>query len=243
MLGKVEGRWGDCEYFLKDEYVGRSVRNYGEYGPDETERILELAKEAGSGVCLDVGANIGCISQALLASGEEVWAYEPQPEVCKVLERNTAGRGVVVNRALGSACGMTTMPKIDYSVKNNIGGLGIGTGPTRWAPTISVEMTTLDNELVMNNWLRVKFIKMDVEGFEIEALRGAVELIRKDRPIMYIEDDRVENSSRLRAYIRELGYWIEEHTPTLYRENNFFGLKKNVWDKNYASHNLICRPV
>ena len=59
MLGKVEGRWGTCGYFLKDEYVGRSVHAYGEYGPDETEKILELR---GDGLFLDVGANIGDIS-------------------------------------------------------------------------------------------------------------------------------------------------------------------------------------
>lgn len=245
MLGKVNGRWGVCEYFLKDEYVGRSVRNYGEYNPDETEKILDLARDAGEGICLDVGANIGCISQALLSSGERVVAYEPQPEVWNVLSRNmvsAGGIGVAYNRALGSQGGMATMPKLDYSAKNNIGGLGLGRGATPWAPVINVEVSTLDNEAILNGWTRVKFIKMGVEGFELEALKGGVELIKRDKPIMYIEDDRVEKSAQLRAYIRELGYWIEEHKPTLFRERNFFNLNKNIWDRNYASHNIICRP-
>jgi hypothetical protein len=86
------------------------------------------------------------------------------------------------------------------------------------------------------------FMKIDVEGYELEVLRGAVQTIERCKPIMYIEDDRQNKSSALRTFIRELGYSIEEHKPTLYRENNFFGLKKNIWDRNYASHNLICRP-
>lgn len=245
MLGTVNGRWGPCTYFLKDEYVGRSVRNYGEYNPDETEMVLELARESGAGRCLDIGANIGCISQALLSVGEEVIAFEPQPEVADVLARNCAAAGnrfTVVNAALGSVPGVAAMPKIDYSSKANIGGCGIRE-MSAWERKIEVEVKVLD-ELFNAGTERIKFIKMDVEGFELEVLKGGREMILRDKPIMYIEDDRPEKSYALRKYIREdLGYWISEHKPTLYRENNFFGLKKNIWDLNYASHNIICRPL
>ena len=87
MIREVNGRWGSCRYFAKDEYVGRSMHYYGEYNPDETEQILKLA----SGRCLDIGANIGCISQALVASGFRVEAFEPQPEVYKLLRSNVRG--------------------------------------------------------------------------------------------------------------------------------------------------------
>lgn len=239
MLGKVLGRWGECTYFLKDEYVGRSVRNYGEYNPDETEKILELAKEAGEGYCLDIGANIGCISQALLGAGEDVLSFEPQPEVYKVLEENVRNLGgQVYNLALGSNVGQVDMPKVYYSEKGNFGGLGIGTNLGRG--TYKVNVATL------NDWnfdAPVKFMKIDVEGYELEVLKGAKSVIDFYKPIMYIEDDRADKSYALRKYIREeLGYWIEEHKPTLYRENNFFGLKKNIWNLNYASHNIICKP-
>lgn len=120
----VKSRWGDCTYFLKDEYVGRSIHNYGEYGPDETEMILSLAPEGK--VCLDIGANIGVISMALVASGYEVHSFEPQPEVFKLLDMN-AGKGAsVYNTALGIGAGMVSMPKVYYSAKGNFGGLGIG---------------------------------------------------------------------------------------------------------------------
>jgi hypothetical protein len=89
----------------------------------------------------------------------------------------------------------------------------------------------------------VGFIKIDVEGFEEAVLWGGIETITRDKPIMYIEDDRMEKRSSLRAYIKSLGYTYEAHQPTLYREQNFKGLKKNIWaPKNFASHNLICRP-
>lgn len=254
MLGKKEGRWGTCEYFLKDEYVGRSIHNYGEYNPDETETILELAYEAchktesRSQYCLDIGANIGCISQALLANGYSVASFEPQPELFEVMSRNTENyKRLTTNMlgrrvhkcALGNSEGTVEMPKVYYSEKGNFGGLGVG--QVSRLGSYSVPCTRLDT--LVDGWnIRIALMKIDVEGYELEVLKGATRTINAHKPIMYIEDDRLEKRTALRAYIKELGYTIEEHQPPLYRENNFFGLKKNIWDKNYASHNLICRP-
>lgn len=240
MLGKVNGRWGVCEYFLKDEYVGRSVRAYGEYGPDETEYILE---HRGSGLFLDVGANIGCISQAVLSMGGRVMAFEPQREVYEVMVCNLAyagGNFEAMNVAVGSVSGSAKMPVLDYSAKNNIGGLSLGEGTNPWGKHRSVPVVTLDSLEIEEP---VTFIKVDVEGYELEVLRGAVELIKRDKPVLYVENDRPENSKALESFIRnELGYWFEAHNPPLFRENNFFKNDKNVWDRNYASFNIVCRP-
>lgn len=229
-MRSVEGRWGTVHFIGKDEYVGRSLFNYGEYNPDETEMILSLA----SGVCLDIGANFGVMAQALEYNGFEVVAFEPQPDVFNVMCKNV--RGLRFNYGLGSEAGMARMPKILCGSRANYGGMGIGCRSE--LGTISVEVRTLDSFAFEN----VGFMKIDVEGFEERVLRGGVETIARCRPIMYIEDDRPELSRSLRAYIEELGYTIEEHKPCLYRAENFFGLQRNVWDKNYASHNLICRP-
>lgn len=226
----VEGRWGRVKFFLKDEYVGRSLYNYGEYGPDETEKIIALA----DGLCLDIGANIGCISQALVVSGMRVIAFEPQPEVFKLLDENVVCEKY--NVALGGEIGVAKMPKVYYSAKGNFGGLGIGAKSIYGSYDVPVR--TLDSFELQD----VGFMKIDVEGFELEVLRGGRETINRCKPIMYIEDDRIDKRKALRAAIVELGYTIEEHYPALYRQNNFFGLKKNIWDMEYASHNLICMP-
>lgn len=231
MYKTVESRWGLCKFFAKDEYVGRSMYYYGEYNPDETEMILELS---GNGLCLDIGANIGCISMALASAGKEVIAFEPQPEVYKLLVENF--KGVSHNCALGSVEGTVEMPKVQYSTKGNFGGLSIGMKSIYGSYNVPVR--TLDSLELKG----ISFIKIDVEGFETEVLRGGRETILRDKPILYIEDDRIEKRSELRDYIKSLGYTYEMHQPPLYRESNFFNHKKNVWDKLYASHNLICRP-
>lgn len=233
MLRSILGRWGEVSYFEKDEYVGRSLRYYGEYNPDETEMVLSLAQPGK--LCLDIGANIGCIAQALEANGFEVQSWEPQPEVYRVLCYNI--QGLAHNCALGDTHGVAKMPKIRYSEKNNIGGLSIGTASI--FGTIDVLVRTLDS---YNFNKPVGFIKLDVEGYEELALRGGEALIKRDRPIIYAEDDRPEKSYSLHNYIRSLDYTIEHHKPMLYRSRNFFNYQKDVWDKPYASHNIICRP-
>ncbi len=230
-MRSVEGRWGTCWYYGKDEYVGRSVHNYGEFSRAETEKIIELS---GGGLSLDIGANIGCITQALEASGREVVAFEPQPEIYKLLRKNV--KGECHNLALGAELGNVPMPRVRYGEKGNYGGLGIGMKSE--LGNILVPMKTLDSFGFMN----VTFMKIDVEGFEIQVLRGARNTILINKPIMYIEDDRIDNRMMLRAYIKELGYTYEMHETPLYDENNFFGLKKNIWNKNYVSMNLICKP-
>jgi FkbM family methyltransferase len=231
MLRTVNGRWGTATYFSKDEYVGRSLHNYGEYNPDETEMILSLANRT----CLDIGANIGVIAQALEYSGFHTIAFEPQTEVFNVLSKNFGGEKH--NCAVGSEQGTVIMPKMHYSEKGNFGGISVNT--RSHLGMYKVPMVSID---YMVNDLDIGFMKIDVEGFELEVLKGAVQTIERCKPILYVEDDRMEKSRALREFIKKLGYSIEEHKPTLYREDNFFGLKKNVWDRNYASHNIICKP-
>lgn len=234
MYRTVNSRYGYTKFFEKDEYVGRSLFYYGEYGPDETEKILSLA----SGLCLDIGANIGCISQALLHRGLETVAIEPQPEVYKLLRENVSRYPLPAkcyNVACGAVAGSALMPHIHYSSKNNVGGIGLN--QSSMYGNYSVPVITVDSLTITP-----QFIKIDVEGYELEVLQGAAATIKYCRPILYIEDDRQDKSRALRQYIDYLGYDIEEHKPTLYREDNFFKHKKNVWSRNFASHNLICTP-
>ena len=233
MLRQVAGRWGKIHYLGKDEYVGRSIHNYGEYNPDETEMIISLATPGK--ICLDIGANFGVMGQALEFNGFEVISFEPQPELYKlVLSKNVSG--LKYNCALGDTPGFAPMPKLRYDERNNFGSMGLGFRSA--LGSIQVEVRTLDSFNLDN----IGLIKIDVEGFEEKVLRGGHETILRNKPIMYIEDDRAHLSKSLREYITSLGYTIEEHKPALYREKNYFGYKKNIWDKNYVSHNLICRP-
>jgi FkbM family methyltransferase len=230
----VEGRWGTCHYFAQDEYIGQSILHYGEYNPDETEFIIALAAKAGKDkLVLDIGANIGAIAQALAYSGFTVEAFEPQPEVCEVLQQNFNGR--CHNVALGDQRGTTHMPRLNYAERFNFGGVSCNT-LSRSNGAIPVPVETVDTYQYPN----VGLMKIDVEGYEELVLRGAVKTIARCSPILYLEDNREDKRESLHAFLRELGYKWEKHNPRLYREKNFFNKKENIWDRDFASLNIVC---
>lgn len=230
--------YGPCKFYGKDMFIGRSLYAYGEWGGEEASVIADLAV-SGGGLSLDVGANIGFMSMAMLAAGCSVVAFEPQPALYDLLCENVSPFHQVVMCspiALSDFNGKSTMPRIRYGEKGNYGGLALGQRSE--LGTITVDCNMLDN-IVLE---RIGFIKIDVEGHEIAVLRGGRERIMRDRPIMYIEDDRPEKSLHLHEVIKGMGYRIERHYPRLFRENNFNGNKVNIWDADYSSHNLVCRP-
>lgn len=230
-------------------FIGRSLYAYGEWGGEEASVIADLASSR-TGYALDVGANIGFMSMAMLAAGCHVMAFEPQPALCDLLLENTSGWAkssiaLVMPFALSDFNGKSTMPRIRYGEKGNYGGLALGQRSE--LGTITVECRTLDSLLdslrtTSTETYPIGFIKIDVEGHEMAVLRGARATILRDRPIMYIEDDRPEKSLALQELIKGMDYTIERHYPRLFRKDNFAGNPVNIWNEDYSSHNLICRP-
>lgn len=228
-LRSCQTAYGPCKFYGKDEYIGRSLYAYGEFSGLECEKLISLA----GGLNIDVGANIGFMSMAMSTVGRTV-AFEPQPELFKLLKENFNGE--CYNMALSRTDGATIMPRIRYGERGNYGGVPIGVRGD--LGSIAVEMRTLDSF----GFSGVSLIKIDVEGHELQVLQGAVETIKRDKPILYVEDDRPEKSRDLREFIyKQLGYDIEEHNPAMFRENNFAGNPKNIWGIDYVSQNIICR--
>src|SRR5581483_2102206 len=84
-------------------------------------------------------------------------------------------------------------------------------------PTTSAKMTTVDSL----NLQSLRLLKADVEGMEVEVLKGAKQTIEKFRPILYVECDRADKSPILVDTIRHLKYNIYFHIPYLFNPNNF----------------------
>jgi len=96
----------------------------------------------------------------------------------------------------------------------------------------------LDDDLEVG---QLNLIKLDVEGMELEALRGAEGLIRRFRPALYVENDRVEKSEALIRHLMGLDYRLYWHRPHLFNPENYFGERENIFP-NLASINMLCLP-
>ncbi len=132
----------------------------------------ELIKE--DSVVIDAGANIGLFSilAAAMAPRGRIYAFEPAPETCNVLNKTVAGiqNITVVEKGLGEKEGI-----VPFAITNSMGTSHIITdkNPLRVWKNIEVPVTTLDDFVKENGLTRVDFIKMDTEGFEAQIINGA----------------------------------------------------------------------
>ena len=89
IIGNVKAKHGTFYFCHFDEYIGLSIREYGEYSELELKTILEFINEGDT--VFDVGANIGCFSVPFakkVGSNGKVYAFEPQPFINKLLKKN-----------------------------------------------------------------------------------------------------------------------------------------------------------
>lgn len=133
-------------------------------------------------IVIDCGANVGLFSRYALRNGAaRVVAMEPSPLTIECFRRNLAaeteaGRVTLVTKGAWSSEG-----RLRFSTSNaaNPGSHHIDkTGST----DVSIEVTTIDQLVTRLGLPRVDYIKMDIEGAEVDALRGAARTIREFRP-------------------------------------------------------------
>jgi FkbM family methyltransferase len=159
--------------------IGREVRG--------VEPELAMLRELVPAGCtaIDVGANRGYYSWALAKIAATVEAFEPNP-VLAGFARSKLGRRARLNEvALSDHVGVATLyvpRRASGSSLHIIGNLG-NVYAHDSVDKIQVRLATLDSYGFEN----VRFLKIDVEGSEMEVLAGARETIRIHRPKMLIE--------------------------------------------------------
>ena len=129
-------------------------------------------------LCFDVGANIGDYTATFVALGARVIAVEPQPTCIEELRARFTGddRVTVVPVALGAEEGSAPLFLREFSGLASLIENWEGRGRHRDA--VEVVVSTLDRLIAAYG--RPKYIKIDVEGYELPVIRGshcAVELI------------------------------------------------------------------
>jgi FkbM family methyltransferase len=130
--------------------------------------------------CIDVGANAGDLLEAMvrLAPEGRHIAYEPLPELARPLARRFPGVDVR-NAALADEPGEATF------YRNVASDSRSGLRPRGDSEPIRVRLEALDRSLPED--FAPDFIKIDVEGAELAVLRGAIETLRRHRPLVAFE--------------------------------------------------------
>jgi FkbM family methyltransferase len=143
----------------------------------ERDLLRRLSPHLSNWTCFDIGANVGNYTAALLAAGaSRVIAFEPVPETFgRLREREAIDTPAVevVNVAVGEQTGYSPFfVAIDarHSSLSSRDGSITGLSPSEFQ-TVNVRLTTID-AYVAESGIEPDFIKIDVEGFELEVLKG-----------------------------------------------------------------------
>jgi len=174
---------------VTDKGLEREIYYYGTYEAGTLYVMRRYLREGDT--FIDVGANIGFISlfaSQLVGASGAVYSFEPASETFEILKRNVRMNNIdnirVYNFALGSTRG-------SLLIYNN---LAISRGSASLIPYQDnsdgrqVFVQTLDEFVTVNEIFNIKMVKIDVEGWELEVLKGAKHLLgRFDSPIICIE--------------------------------------------------------
>jgi FkbM family methyltransferase len=133
---------------------------------------------------VDVGANVGRYSIALARLSRRVYAFEPDGELSAFLRRAAPSNVRVFSGAVSDAAGQSPLRvPLDQGGKPMVALASLTEVQDQPFEMRIVQTTTLD-QLADEN---VGFVKIDVEGHEMEVLRGAQVLLRRQRPTILIE--------------------------------------------------------
>jgi FkbM family methyltransferase len=136
-------------------------------------------------IAVDVGANIGAHSLVLsrcVGKNSQVYSYEPSRALCERFNENMTLNRIenLTLRNVGLGATNSTMrfqPREDQ--------FSIGLGKLDAKGSVEVDVVTLDSDLQASN--RISLIKIDVEGNELDVLRGARTILSRHRPALVIE--------------------------------------------------------
>lgn len=173
------------------------------------DAVLKYVKNFDS--CIQAGGNIGVFPKLLSKHFKNIYSYEPDPANFKALMANVASETVIAYpMALGEKQEFGEVLVLDPT---NIGAhrMGFGRG--------TVKVNTIDYlHHFSGSWYDdVGLIWLDIEGAELLALKGGVETIKSNKPVIVLEmaghSQRFYNipEDDTYAWLHSLGYEAVEH--------------------------------
>jgi FkbM family methyltransferase len=218
----------DCNH----ENVGHGqwLLDHGNTSTVEAQSTYESIKDIENPVIFDVGANIGTYTtwMAKLFPDGKVYCFEPQRSVFQMLCGNIAINNLyncyTYNIAIGNADEPLLLQEPDYFQSNDFGTFSLIEDKisNKSGVKIITDVLKLDTFFEKYQLERVDLIKIDVEGMDIDVLKGAQNIIKKYNPVIFIEhsDNR---RSILETIIEYLGI-----------DNYHF---------NVIGNNLLAKPI
>jgi len=198
-MKRVNGFWiPDDDHNLVLDLLGPG----GAHDVKVFSEVLRYTKDQPKRVMVDVGANIGRWAKYFQKEYHQIFCFEPAPYNIECLQKNTEHDNNIHVRTYGLG---DTKHKASLSIAVQD---HLGSTMAKPDPNGEIEIQRLDDQ----NLPDLDLLKIDVEGFETEVLRGGAQIIRDKKPLIAIERHlfnykllgKTKKESHL--YLQELGY-------------------------------------
>jgi FkbM family methyltransferase len=240
---RLSTAWGGCLFANPTHCIGLSIHNTGVYDLAASEAIVRLV-EPGDTV-VDGGANIGYMS--VLAGyvsrrGGAVISFEPHPALFSFLRDNTVlasemgdcAQFDLRQLALGQAVGKAWL-NIPDGFEHNDGLASLVPSTDTCKKGFEVAVTTLDEAIGER---QIALLKLDIEGYEAEALNGANISLKKGRIKHVLFEDHALGQGESTTILMSHGYTIFSLGWSLHKPM-VQPVSKGILSKDYEAPNFI----
>jgi FkbM family methyltransferase len=228
-------------------YMGRCIYWQSYYGREELIVLDRLLRPDMTFV--DIGANNDyfTIYAAKRLPKGKVLSFEPVPDTFSNLEHNVRLNGFdnVVLFQLGLSDQQNASIQIYSSTDDNRDGLAsVFPGKTRNDPIATIKLERLDAILDTEGISKVDVIKIDIEGGELFALKGAENTLKRDSPDLMIEFN-AETYQSAGYSIRELAEYLSAFGYSFYAIGKRGTLRETPWSEMPNFVNVLCskKPI
>ena len=167
-----------------------------------------------SNTIFDIGANTGIFSVLAKVYNPDslVYAFEPQPNIYKVLDKNNNLNKFDIcceDKALSSSKGIFPFYNYGWDPFGS-GNTTAGSLNQKWRPknqqTIEVEVITLDDYIDFKKIKKIDLMKIDVETFEAEVIEGYKDNLHMHKPIIILEVQNHNIGNKINNYFIQNNY-------------------------------------
>ena len=163
------------------------------------EKFIQYCKDKNKKFTniLDIGAWVGTWAVSMQDfCTNKIYAYEPDPIHFQCLLKNIKNNIIARQVAIGATKGQVSLSKGNFTQGKRVLGEG------------DIEMITIDSLNLQN----VDLIKIDVEGYEMEVLKGAIETTKNVQYLMVELNNNTKkygsSNNQIERYLRKIGYRV-----------------------------------
>ena len=191
----------DIKVLFNKDVISSNILLNGVYEKELLDFNLELCKKVGklkNFSVADIGANIGNHSLYFSNYFKKVYAFEAHPKIFSVNQLNTSNKKNI--ELFNFGLGDTNKNSFIYENEHNMGGSSV---INKVGKKIQIKILTLDK---IKKIKKLLLIKIDVEDFELQVLKGSLNTIKKFKPIIVFESWSKHNSKV--SFLKKLNYKI-----------------------------------